>query len=55
VFLVRAAVVAWQLGGMSKETLTLMPVITWGLAICFVAVTALTWKYFFLAPAFFPV
>jgi hypothetical protein len=53
VFLLFAAVLAWQLGGMAKETLMLMPTVTWGLAICFVAVTALTWRYFFLVPGIF--
>jgi hypothetical protein len=53
VFLLFAAVVAWQLGGMSREALALIPGITWALAICLVFVTVLSWKYFFLAPAIF--
>ena len=47
VFLLFAAVLAWQLGGLSKETLRLMPTVTWTLAICFVGLTVLSWMYFF--------
>jgi hypothetical protein len=50
VFLLFAAVLAWQLGGLSKETLRLMPVVTWSLAICFGGVTVLCSLYFFLVP-----
>ena len=53
VFLLFAAVLAWQLGGLSKETLVLMPLVTWSLAICFVGVTVLSWLYFFIAPMVF--
>ena len=52
-FLAFAAVVAWQLGGMSKATLASIPGITWGLAICLAAVAVLSWKYFFLVPIIF--
>jgi hypothetical protein len=30
-----------------------MPGVTWGLAVCFVAVTFLSWQYFFIAPVVF--
>jgi hypothetical protein len=53
VFLLFAAVLAWQFGAMSQEALAQMPVLTWGLAICFVGVTALSWMYFFMAPVIF--
>lgn len=49
-FLLFAAVLAWQFGGLSQETLRLMPTVRWGLAICFVGVTVLSWMYFFIAP-----
>jgi intracellular septation protein A len=52
-FLLFAAVLAWQLGGLKKETLRLMPLITWGLAVCFAGVTLLSWKYLFLPPIVF--
>jgi hypothetical protein len=53
VFQLFAAVLAWQLGGLSKETLRLMPVVTWSLAICFGGVTVLCWLYFFIVPIIF--
>jgi hypothetical protein len=39
VFLLFAAVLAWQLGGLSAETLALMRGPAWALALCFAAVT----------------
>jgi len=53
VLLVFAAVLAWQLSGVPREVLGAMPMIRWGLALCFVAVTYLSWKYFFIAPVVF--
>ena len=53
VLLVFIAVLAWQLGGLPKESLLAMPVVTWGLAACFVVVTFLSWKYFFMVPIIF--
>ena len=53
VFLLFAAVLAWQLGGLSAETLARMRPTAWALAVCFVAVTILSWKYFFLVPIVF--
>ena len=53
VLLVFLAVLSWQLGGLSKESLLAMPVVTWGLAACFVVVTFLSWKYFFMVPMIF--
>jgi hypothetical protein len=55
VFLVFAAVLAWQLGGLAPETLALMRGPAWALVICFVAVTVLTWTYIFIAPFVFAV
>jgi hypothetical protein len=55
VFLLFAAVLSWQLGGMSRDLLIRMPVVTWGFSICFAAVTILSWKYFFPVPALFSV
>jgi hypothetical protein len=42
VLLLFAAVLAWQLGGLSAETLRLMRPTAWTLALCFVAVTILS-------------
>jgi hypothetical protein len=53
VFFVFAAVLAWLLGGFPAETLARVRSIAWALAICFVAVTALTWRYVFTTPIVF--
>jgi len=53
VLLVFIAVLSWQLGGLPKESLLALPVVTWGLAACFVVVTFLSWKYFFMVPIIF--
>src|ERR1700694_3488202 len=53
VFLLFAAVLAWLLGGLPAETLTRVRSIAWALAICFVAVTALSWRYAFTTPIVF--
>ena len=55
VFLVFAAVLAWQLGGLRPEALALLRGPVWGLAICFAAVTILSCRYFFAAPIVFSV
>ncbi len=44
------AVLAWQLGGLPVATLASMRVTTWGFAACFVALTALSWRYLFWIP-----
>ena len=53
VFLLFAAVLAWQLGGIPSETLALMRGTTWAFALCFAVVTILSWKYFFALPIVF--
>jgi hypothetical protein len=53
VLLVFVAGLSWQLGSLPKESLLLMPLVTWGLAACFVVVTFLSWKYFFMVPMIF--
>ena len=50
VFLLFAAVLAWLLAALPPETLARVRNIAWALAICFVAVTALTWMYAFTTP-----
>jgi hypothetical protein len=55
VFLVFMAVLAWQLGGLPAESLALMRGIAWVLAICFVAIALLSWKFFFIVPLIFSV
>ena len=53
VFLVFAAVLAWLLAGLPAETLARVRSIAWALAISFVAVTALSWRYAFTTPIVF--
>jgi hypothetical protein len=53
VFLLFAAVLAWQLGGLSGETLALMRGTAWAFALSFVAMTILGWIYFFTLPIVF--
>jgi hypothetical protein len=50
VFLLFAALLAWLLGGLPAETLARVRSIEWAFAICFVAVTALSWRYAFTTP-----
>src|SRR5256714_15647114 len=53
VFLLFAAVLAWQLGRLPAEALGRVRSIAWALAICFVAVTALSLRYAFTIPIVF--
>jgi len=49
VFLLFAAVLAWQLGSLSKDQLRSLSLVTWALAICFLSVSVLSWKYFLVS------
>jgi len=53
ILLLFAAMVSWQIGGLPRESLSAMSLITWGLAICFVIVTFLSYQYFFIVPVIF--
>jgi len=53
VFYLFAAVLTWQLGGLPAETLAVMRVTVWALALCFAAITVLSWRYLFLIPIVF--
>jgi hypothetical protein len=53
VFLLFAAIFAWQLGGLDQQTLRRMPVVTWALAMLFVGLTVLSWMYLFIVPVIF--
>lgn len=55
VFLLFAALLAWQLGGLSREVLAQMPAVTWGLALCFLAIAVLSWTRFFAVPGIFSI
>ena len=53
VFLLFAAFLAWQLGGLPAQTLAGMRGVAWAFALCFAAITVLTWRYIFIAPVIF--
>lgn len=53
VLLLFAAVLAFQLGGLPRETLRSLGLVRWAFALSFVAITILTWRYFFIAPLVF--
>ena len=53
VFLLFAAVLAWQLGGLPAETLARVRGTAWVFALCFAAVTVVSWKYLFIIPIVF--
>jgi len=53
VFLLFAAILAWQLSGMKAEILAMIPAVKWSLALCFIGITILSWKYFFVVPVVF--
>ena len=55
VFLLFAAVLAWQLGGLPAETLAAMRVTVWALALCFAAITVVSWRYLFIIPIAFSI
>ena len=55
VFLLLAAILAWQLGRLPAECLTLLRGTAWAFALCFAAISVLSWKYFFIIPIVFSV
>lgn len=48
-----AAVLAWQLGSLSAETLVLMRETRWAFAFCFAAISVVSWRYLFILPIVF--
>jgi hypothetical protein len=53
VFYFFAAILAWQLGGLPKETLARMRGVLWSFAACFAAITVVSWTYLFIVPIAF--
>jgi len=53
VFLLLAAVLAWQLGGLPRQISPLVRGTAWTLALCFAAVAILSGMYFFIIPIIF--
>ena len=48
--MVLAAIVTWQFGNLSADTLGRMRLSAWGFVFCFAFVALLSWRYFFLVP-----
>jgi hypothetical protein len=55
VFYLFAATLAWQLGGLPAATLALMRGTAWAFALCFAAITVVSWRYLFILPIAFSI
>src|ERR1700747_1450749 len=55
VFYFFAAILAWQLGGLPAESLARMRVIAWAFALCFAAITIVSWRFLFILPVVFSI
>jgi len=55
IFLVFTAVLAWQLGGLPRQTLAVMRGTAWALVICFAGVTIVAFRYAFVVPIVFSI
>jgi hypothetical protein len=55
VFYLFAAILAWQLGGLPTASLALMRGTAWAFALCFAAITVVSWRYLFILPIAFSI
>ena len=55
VFYLFAAILAWQLSGLPAATLGLMRGTAWAFALCFAAITVVSWRYLFILPIAFSI
>ena len=55
VLLLLAVVLAWQLSGLPPESLALMRATAWAFALCFAAITVVSWRYLFILPIAFSI
>jgi hypothetical protein len=53
VFYFFSAILAWQLGGLPAETLDRIRGVRWAFALCFAAITVVSWRYLFVIPIAF--
>ena len=53
VFYLFAAILAWQLSRLPAATLALMRATAWAFALCFAALTVVSWTYLFIIPVAF--
>jgi hypothetical protein len=49
------AILAWQLGGLPAATLAQMRGTAWAFALCFAAITVVSWRYLFILPIAFSI
>jgi hypothetical protein len=54
-FYLFSAILAWQLGGLPAASLSLMRGTAWAFALCFAAITVVSWKYLFILPIAFSI
>ena len=54
-FYLFTSVLAWQLGGLSPQTLSGMRLTVWALPLCFAVLTVVSWRYLFLVPIVFSI
>src|ERR1700688_3652130 len=54
-FYLFAAILAWQLGGLPASTLAHMRGTAWAFALCFAAITVVSWRYLFMLPIAFSI
>ena len=55
IFYLFAAVLAWQLGGLPAQVLASMRITVWGFALCFAAISIVSWGYLFILPIVFSI
>jgi hypothetical protein len=55
VFYLFSAILAWQLGGLPAAALALMRGTSWAFALCFAAITVVSWRYLFVLPIVFSI
>jgi hypothetical protein len=55
VFYFFSAILAWQLGGLPAEILARMRGTAWAFAVCFAAITVVSWRYLFILPIAFSI
>jgi hypothetical protein len=55
VFYLFAAILAWQLGGLPAVTLAFTRATAWAFALCFAAITVVSWRYLFIIPIAFSI
>src|SRR6185295_20394490 len=53
VFYLFAAILAWQLGALPAESLVTFRGTAWAFALCFGAITVVSWRYLFVIPIAF--